>query len=136
MYIVNCTFFSLTYILCQLRQELYKSKKQLKGNGELFRLKKWRKTLWIWLIIYRLWLWLWWWLWLYNPAPQSVPKSHMVPLEPLAPPPPSVFLSTTQIYFGIFTNIVCDLYKKTFNDLHKKILCFVNWTNKFFHSHK
>ena len=39
MYIVHCTFFSLSSILCQLRQELSKSKKQLKGNGELFQLK-------------------------------------------------------------------------------------------------
>ena len=101
---------------------------------------KWRKTLWIWLIN-RLWLWLWWWLWLYNPAPQSVPKSHMVPLEPLAPPPPSVFLSTTQIYFGIFTNIVCDLYKeylmiytKRFCVLWIGLISFSIHTNKFCNS--
>ena len=52
--------------------------------------------LWIWNDIYKI-----WWTWLHNPSsPPSLPKSHMAPLEPLAPTHTLHFLySTLHIFY-------------------------------------
>ena len=60
--------------------------------------------LWIWNDIYKI-----WWTWLHNPSsPPSLPKSHMAPLEPLAPPHTlhllystlHIFYFSTLLYFS------------------------------------